>query len=176
MEILTDPEEMMICPYNNSHHIRAKRMNTHLVKCKKSYPETKLVECDFNVNHKIPEPERQYHHSICPDRQKIEISIYQEAGSDINKFPVHNLHVPTDESWDDVNVPTYDPQKYCESKDILRHIDVESAAKRRDFRVAERKRLGQYTNIQVQQAKENEVIDRNVPGPSRRNCRWIYYQ
>lgn len=34
-------------------------MNTHLVKCKKNYPDAKLVECDFNVNHKIPEPELQ---------------------------------------------------------------------------------------------------------------------
>lgn len=34
-------------------------MNTHLVKCKRSYPDAKLVECDFNVNHKISEPELQ---------------------------------------------------------------------------------------------------------------------
>lgn len=53
------PDEKILCPYNSAHHILRKRMNTHLVKCKKNYPDAKLVECDFNVNHKIPEPELQ---------------------------------------------------------------------------------------------------------------------
>lgn len=30
-----DPEDILICPYNNAHAIRAKRMQHHLVKCRK---------------------------------------------------------------------------------------------------------------------------------------------
>lgn len=48
-----------MCPYNPSHFVFKKRMDKHLSKCKKNYPDTKLVECDFNSNHKIPEPELQ---------------------------------------------------------------------------------------------------------------------
>ncbi|KAJ8941152.1 hypothetical protein NQ318_004272 [Aromia moschata] len=146
MEANRDPEEMIICPYNHAHHIRRCRMNTHLVKCKKSYPDTKLVECEFNFNHKIPEPELQYHHENCPDRRRVEYVVYQEEGVDLNKFPVYNIDATAEESWDDFNTPAYRPQEYCERSGVLRHIEVESAAKRKDFRVSERRRLGELNN------------------------------
>lgn len=105
-------------------------MNTHLVKCKKNYPDAKLFECDFNVNHKIPEPELQvcrkltyeiskystvsinqiikknhfqYHHDNCPDRNKMEMKMYQEEDQDLNMFPIQNICVPTEDTWDDVS-------------------------------------------------------------------------
>nr|CAH7738948.1 unnamed protein product [Callosobruchus chinensis] len=93
-----------MCPYNSAHYILRKRMNTHLVKCKRSYPEAKLVECDFNMLHKIPEPELRYHHDNCPDRKKIEVTVYQEEGMDMNKYPIKSEAVPTEESWDDVRI------------------------------------------------------------------------
>lgn len=74
----------------------------------------------------------------------------------------------TEESWDNVsfllyssvfsnfdqsifclflkdNVASYDPEKYCMSNEIIRHKDVISAAKRRNFRLEERKRIGQFS-------------------------------
>ncbi|KAJ8961029.1 hypothetical protein NQ314_006011 [Rhamnusium bicolor] len=168
MEILHDPEEKIMCPYNPSHHIRRYRMNVHLVKCKKSYPESKLVECDFNVNHKIPEPELQYHHENCPDRKKIEVTIYQEEGSVINRFPIPNI---------EDNVQTYDPAKYCEQNEVIRHVDVESAAKRKNFRLTERQRINQLTVNKPSDRLENNrpsnvnknasALKRNLPEKSR---------
>nr|CAH7738947.1 unnamed protein product [Callosobruchus chinensis] len=154
-----------MCPYNSAHYILRKRMNTHLVKCKRSYPEAKLVECDFNMLHKIPEPELRYHHDNCPDRKKIEVTVYQEEGMDMNKYPIKSEAVPTEESWDDLNVPTYDPKKHCETKNVIRHLDVASASKRREFRMQERKRIG-LLNAKQGSTYEGERLKENIPNTS----------
>ncbi|XP_056648924.1 gametocyte-specific factor 1 homolog [Diorhabda carinulata] len=159
MEIYLNPEEQIMCPYNSAHFIRRKVMNTHLVKCKKNYPEAKLVECDFNVTHKIPEPELQYHHDNCPDRKKIEVTIYQEDKTNLNKFPIHNIHISPEDNWDTENVDTYKPDIYCETREVLRHIDVQSAAKRRNFRLGERQRVSE-----VQKERANKkVVNQSRP-------------
>ncbi|KAL1505889.1 hypothetical protein ABEB36_005343 [Hypothenemus hampei] len=149
MEILRDNEAQLMCPYNPSHYIRKSRMEYHLVKCRKSFPQNgRFVMCDFNSTHRIPMPEIQYHHETCPDRKKIEVEIYQEEAKDPPiQIPLPNLPVPVDSSWDDEDVPTYDPQKYCEKNKILRRLDTASAAKRRDFRLAERERFNQFDDI-----------------------------
>lgn len=163
MEIYLDPEEQIMCPYNSSHFIRRKVMNTHLVKCKKNYPEAKLVECDFNVIHKIPEPELQYHHDNCPDRKKIEVTVYQEDKTNLNKFPIHNVHVSPEDSWDTENVSTYKPDTYCETREVLRHMDVQSAAKRRNFRIEERQRLSEVQK----EGESKKVIAQSRSRPMR---------
>jgi hypothetical protein len=50
-------EEKEICPYNNSHHIRRCKFSFHLVRCRRSYGPQKMVPCDFNSTHLVPEPE-----------------------------------------------------------------------------------------------------------------------
>lgn len=47
----------MSCPYNKAHQIIRSRMQTHLAKCKKAYPEQKLLECPYNTIHKVLEAE-----------------------------------------------------------------------------------------------------------------------
>ncbi|XP_044259708.1 gametocyte-specific factor 1 homolog [Tribolium madens] len=140
MEDLYDPEEKITCPYNSSHHIRRCKMHFHLVKCKKNYGEQKMVTCDFNSTHLIPKLELRYHHQICSDRKKIEAPIVLSQTKSKNKFPIPNIQIASEESWDDINVSTYDPKKYVENSAVLRHIDVESAGKRREFRLSERRR------------------------------------
>lgn len=59
------PNEMVLCPYNPAHRIAKNRLNTHLIKCRRSNPDAKLVACEFNVNHRVPEPELQVrNHSV----------------------------------------------------------------------------------------------------------------
>ncbi|XP_023012818.1 gametocyte-specific factor 1 homolog [Leptinotarsa decemlineata] len=143
MEILVNPEELIMCPYNKSHHIQRKRMAFHLVKCKKNYPESRIVNCDFNVTHKVPEVELQYHHENCPSRRNIELAVYEEAGSNTNRFPIQNLNIEPDESWDDCNNTTYDAKANCENRNVLRKLDVASAGSRRNFRISERRRINE---------------------------------
>lgn len=50
-------EEIVTCPYNESHRIMRKRLQRHLVKCRESHPDVKLVRCPFNSVHQVPEPE-----------------------------------------------------------------------------------------------------------------------
>lgn len=45
------------CPYNKAHRMLAHRLATHLVKCRKNYPETEKVTCPFNSTHLINKPE-----------------------------------------------------------------------------------------------------------------------
>ncbi|XP_060526649.1 gametocyte-specific factor 1 homolog [Cylas formicarius] len=141
MDILRNLEEKILCPYNSAHYIRKMRMEAHLIKCRKSYEQESrvLVACDFNTCHLIPQPELQYHHDTCPDRKKVEFSIITEATAPI--MPVQSSSVPVDDSWDDCDLPSYNPAEYCEKNNILRRVDAQSAAKRKDFRLTERQRL-----------------------------------
>lgn len=67
------------------------------------------------------------------------------------------------------NVPSYDPKKATENKNILRHMDVESAAKRRDFRHNERKRVGQILAEKKEQPPSPDVTVRNTQPTTSRN-------
>lgn len=50
-------ENVVTCPYNPSHQILKHRFQTHLVKCRKSYPDQLLKICPYNATHHIREPE-----------------------------------------------------------------------------------------------------------------------
>lgn len=45
------------CPYNESHQILPERLQTHLVKCRKQYPDCKKVQCPLNAVHWVNEQE-----------------------------------------------------------------------------------------------------------------------
>ncbi|XP_044259709.1 gametocyte-specific factor 1 homolog [Tribolium madens] len=156
MEDLYDPEEKILCPYNKSHHIRRCKMAFHLVKCKKNYGEQKMVPCDFNATHMIPEPELRYHHQICSDRKSVEAPIVATQKR-TDRFPIPKIDVAVEESWDDLDVPTYDPKAYTEKSNVLRHLDVESSAKRREFRLNERARLNQLDDNTPTQSQTYSV-------------------
>lgn len=58
------------------------------------------------------------------------------------------------------NVPTYDPVKKCETAPVFRELKVESAAKKRDFRIAERERLQSLIEVttEVKRVEREKVI------------------
>ncbi|KAF7286719.1 gametocyte-specific factor 1 homolog [Rhynchophorus ferrugineus] len=149
MEILRDPEEKVICPYNNSHHIRKSRMEVHLKKCRVANSDVQvLVPCDFNTCHRVPQVELQYHHSTCPDKKGIELQVMRE-GREVAKVvtPLKPIKpVPIDDSWDKCDVPSYNAEQYCLENQVLRRLDTESALKRRNFRTSERQRIGHLTD------------------------------
>lgn len=47
-------------------------------------------------------------------------------------------------------MPSYDPVKKCETATVLRQLNVESAAKRRNFRIEERQRLSNLTEVKTE--------------------------
>ncbi|XP_066147527.1 gametocyte-specific factor 1 homolog [Euwallacea fornicatus] len=148
MEALRNNDEQVMCPYNPAHFIRKCRMDVHLVKCRKSHKNSeKLAICDFNSKHRIPEPELKYHHQCCPNRNILELDISADDLAQSGPLQPNNCEtseVPIDTSWDDDDVPTYNPQEYCESRPILRRLDTQPAAVKRNFRIAERLRFNDF--------------------------------
>ncbi|KAH0999135.1 gametocyte-specific factor 1 homolog isoform X2 [Dendroctonus ponderosae] len=120
----------------------------HLLKCRNQHKGSKeMVTCDFNASHVIPKIELQYHHNECPDRKGVELHIFQ-AETDVAPIeaPLPAIPVPLDSTWEDGEVSSYDPQKYCEGNAVLRRIDAAPAAVRKDFQLQERKRFSEMKN------------------------------
>ena len=46
---IPDPEDLLACPYENAHMIRAKRMQYHLIKCR-AVSEKKKVSLQLYMN------------------------------------------------------------------------------------------------------------------------------
>lgn len=51
------PNEKVVCPYNSAHIVQRKRLQGHLLYCRKKYPNTDLKICPLNVLHVVKEDE-----------------------------------------------------------------------------------------------------------------------
>lgn len=108
---IPDPEELIPCPYDKVHMIRAKRMQYHLMKCRRNYAGRDFATCPFNARHEMPRPELRYHMSNCPDKAMIEPALSYESskrngGGTLFKgctdVPAYNNYsVPQRENWDE---------------------------------------------------------------------------
>ncbi|XP_037032550.1 gametocyte-specific factor 1 homolog [Bradysia coprophila] len=138
---------MVTCPYNKSHNILRERFQTHLVKCRKQYPNIKLKNCPFNSTHLILEAEFDAHVQSCEDRSSFDLYRFPIAPSTaaLNRPPAPEpVFVPlpeSEENWDDEHVEAYNPQAYVEQAPVLRQLNVAPRSERRAFREAERLRL-----------------------------------
>lgn len=61
------PHDMIGCPYNPAHRMLRSRLQPHLIKCRKSYPDAELKTCPFDLTHLIPEPEFRVSDIIIPN-------------------------------------------------------------------------------------------------------------
>ncbi|XP_021371503.1 uncharacterized protein LOC110462051 [Mizuhopecten yessoensis] len=73
-----DPEEMIECPYDKVHMIAAKRMQYHMMKCRRNHPGADFAVCPYNARHEVRKPELRYHMVNCPDKARLEPSILHE--------------------------------------------------------------------------------------------------
>lgn len=111
-----DPEELLECPYDRVHMVRAKRFQYHLIKCRKNYTGADFETCPFNAKHQMPKPEFRHHLANCPDKAMVEpefnYAARKESG-EVNTLkgctetPVYkDLDIPVNEDWDaEVAVP-----------------------------------------------------------------------
>ncbi|XP_065510337.1 gametocyte-specific factor 1 isoform X2 [Caloenas nicobarica] len=72
-----DPEQLVQCPYDKSHQIRAARLPYHLVKCEKNNPGVarRLATCPFNARHRVPRAAFQHHIASCPDKRQLDLPL-----------------------------------------------------------------------------------------------------
>jgi len=163
-----DNEKRVQCPYDPSHQILHYRFQTHLVKCKRNFmeknPNAKMAECMYNAVHQVPEPELAYHHDHCIDRIRLDRYVYVPESVDINKYPVPELNLQSEENWDNEVVPVYNPEEHCVNNPILRNKCTLSAAKRRDFRFEERQRM-QKLHSEKQKTEEEPEVPRELQQP-----------
>ncbi|KAK2512360.1 Gtsf1 [Columba livia] len=101
-----DPEQLVQCPYDKSHQIRAARLPYHLVKCEKNNPGVarRLATCPFNARHRVPHATFQHHIASCPDKRQLDLPL----GTDppLSSTTVHNetpkawQGLPCQEDWE----------------------------------------------------------------------------
>lgn len=111
-----DPEELLECPYDRVHMVRAKRFQYHLIKCRKNYTGTEYEKCPFNAKHQMPRPEFRHHLANCPDKAMVEPELNYAArreNGDENLLkgctdvPVYNdIDIESGEDWEaEVSAP-----------------------------------------------------------------------
>ncbi|KAF2893441.1 hypothetical protein ILUMI_12726 [Ignelater luminosus] len=160
--------QSLVCPYNPAHTMLKERVQTHLIKCRRSCTELKWVPCIFNVTHQIPEQELSYHYETCPDRLGFDKHTFVPETSK-NKYPVAPPVVNCS-YWDDEDVPTYNPQEHCRNNPVLRNaaIYTQPSAVRRNFRLEERQRMQQFaTDQKSQQSTSQERVSAQPRRPMK---------
>ncbi|XP_033342512.2 uncharacterized protein LOC117229808 [Megalopta genalis] len=74
---LDDP--VVVCPYNKSHLIVKSRLQKHIVKCEKNYPEDYKVMCPYDATHRLSQEELKEHIMTCPTRNVQEFEMCSET-------------------------------------------------------------------------------------------------
>lgn len=158
-------EKTLTCPYNPAHQITPARMQTHLVKCRRSHEDSDVVICQFNACHHIPKQEEQYHHDNCPDRKIVELAMYRAAKGEVNLNPrpiVSQSSVCLDvdaENWEleAAGHKSYDPKKKCEKSNVLRKIQGATPSERKKFYAAEKIRLENLKTMPQSEEEEKKA-------------------
>ncbi|KAF4521824.1 hypothetical protein B566_EDAN012481 [Ephemera danica] len=121
-----------ICPYNPSHTVLKSRFQAHLVRCKLTGLPDKLTgksPCPYNATHIIDEEVMGQHMQVCEDGKCIDTYKYTVGQArNVNILPVENRDIPSEENWDDDDLPTHlkgappaERKKYREERRQLYH-------------------------------------------------------
>lgn len=102
-----DPSELITCPYDPIHQVRASRMPYHLVKCRKNHPGSDHQTCPFNARHIILKNVYRHHIANCPDKAIVERDLAFQNEDDSSaqgntKLPAYRdpPQVEDSENWD----------------------------------------------------------------------------
>lgn len=108
---IPDAEELLECPYDRVHMVRAKRFQYHLMKCRNNYTGREYVSCPFNAKHEMPKPELRHHLITCPDKALLEPELKYAARREkedgtlfkgCTDTPAYNnFEIPCTEDWDE---------------------------------------------------------------------------
>ncbi|XP_012282846.1 uncharacterized protein LOC105701027 [Orussus abietinus] len=99
---LDDP--IIICPYDRSHRIVRSRIQKHIVKCERNFPENYKEICPYNATHRLFKADMENHIKTCPMRTFLDPYLYQSTpkqGSIKTYVPSEMESIAdTDETWE----------------------------------------------------------------------------
>uniref|UniRef100_A0A1I8P0Y6 CHHC U11-48K-type domain-containing protein n=1 Tax=Stomoxys calcitrans TaxID=35570 RepID=A0A1I8P0Y6_STOCA len=136
-----ETQDMIECPYDKHHQILRTRMQVHLSRCRRNHTNVKKTTCPFNVTHVLNEPELEFHVSVCTERKSLEHFRNVVNAPTKPTIPPPMPVYESEETWDDDETPSYNPQHYAANSNVLRSIQGASPAQRKAFRKQERLRL-----------------------------------
>ena len=153
-------EELLQCPYDPVHRILPKRMQTHLIKCRKAilgqptspYYQLALnmVVCKFNSKHHVQKNQLDDHHFKCPDKKEFFSNVATVVDTDgpeqapgwmklIDETALKKKPLKDEETWENEWQQTYDPmEKINSNTDIIYNPQGLSKAKKRDYAINRR--------------------------------------
>ncbi|XP_067837909.1 gametocyte-specific factor 1-like [Heptranchias perlo] len=120
-----DSNQLLVCPYDQSHRIRSSRFPYHLVKCRNNHPELArtIKICPFNARHRIHKPEFKHHLLHCEDGKSATEGNGQGTESkysfDPTNFapqPDNGERLPCAENWDEGEDEASSPFIFGEGK------------------------------------------------------------
>lgn len=103
--MIRDVNPFVSCPFNPLHRVSQSRLQAHIVKCEKNYPNYKA--CPYNATHRFPEPEYTAHVTDCKARYAVfpENTSTKAANLPKPKPILENEFISKDdpeyEDWDD---------------------------------------------------------------------------
>ncbi|XP_067941092.1 uncharacterized protein [Watersipora subatra] len=97
---IAEPDDLVKCPYDPVHMVRMKKLQYHLMKCRKNFPNRQMSSCPFNAGHIVPEAELRFHMNSCPDKHAMTL-LHQEH--EVEGWTKGNTDVPT--YFPDVGIP-----------------------------------------------------------------------
>lgn len=142
-------QKLVSCPFNESHRINEKELKLHVQSCedRASFDTYKYCIASKPVNTPAKDaPELVYNNS--PPKDPFKTGRYSKSrkeedsdGDDEEKEEKLPVADDDEECWDDMNVPAYNPQKYCEQAKVIRKATLKSPSEKKAFYEAERLRL-----------------------------------
>lgn len=140
-------QKLISCPFNESHRINEKELKFHVQRCEDRASFDTYKYCISANPANAPAntaPELVFNNS--PPKDPFKTGRYSRGNkkedSDTDDEKEQKLPLADDdECWDDMNVPAYNPQKYCEKAKVIRKATLKSPAEKKAFYEAERLRL-----------------------------------
>ncbi|XP_065085672.1 gametocyte-specific factor 1 homolog [Ochlerotatus camptorhynchus] len=135
-------QKFVSCPFNESHRVAAPELKIHTQQCedRASFETYKycISTASPNVSQGAKSPDLIYNNSQPKDPFKT----YRDRTSDEEPEPEKtNSLLDDEECWDDMNVPAYNPQKYCEKAKVIRKATLKTPSEKKAFYESERLRL-----------------------------------
>ncbi|KAJ0169791.1 hypothetical protein K1T71_014397 [Dendrolimus kikuchii] len=101
-----DDDPFVSCPYNKVHRVPLSRLQGHIVKCQKNYPELKI--CPYNATHRYQETEIHRHVKNCVSKEQVfPETTKEDRMADFRRVKCNNESDfipesdPNHEIWDD---------------------------------------------------------------------------